>query len=366
MIKQIPSIRPETWSDAAVRETGALLESKRFNHVQTRNILEELNKRLVIAKEFDLYDPHRINPLHLKSKYAISDEFSVSPAASVHCLTLAPEGKMLIGSDLGLSVWNPGRSGYEIDSDLKLQTGIRKVRHLQCLPDGSFLMSTSGALELWARRDSQWVYEEIVKNPRGFRATPDGALYVSNSTGSFEVFRKSDAGYESERECITPTSLGDHIFDLSTELIACTVEDSGDICLCHREADGSWSAMGKDVDGMAVWCIRPYLDGQFVTCGHDGSLKIWSLRGENMKLEARLAGHSDMVVECQVFRDGRIMSLSEDKTIRLWSKNADNKWKGETIIELDTLPQCFQVLPKGQIVVGSTQGKVQIFDEVAK
>lgn len=78
-----------------------------------------------------------------------------------------------------------------------------------------------------------------------------------------------------------------------------------------------------NVDGAAVLA-----DGRLLSWSDDHTLRLWDrLSGEML---ASLAGHTDGVNGATVLADGRILSWSADKTLRLW----DDK-TGEPLITLD-------------------------------
>ena len=73
-------------------------------------------------------------------------------------------------------------------------------------------------------------------------------------------------------------------------------------------------------------------------------------------------GHKGSVCCLQALPDGRIVSGSDDNTIRIWTRNADGTWGHEVLTGHEDSVLCLQALPDGRIVSGSKDGTIRIWD----
>ena len=77
---------------------------------------------------------------------------------------------------------------------------------------------------------------------------------------------------------------------------------------------------------------------------------------------ATLEGHKADIDCLQALPDGRIVSGSDDRTLRIWTKSAGGKWDSEVLSGHNDLVRCLQVLPDGTIVSGSADKTLRIWD----
>ena len=86
-------------------------------------------------------------------------------------------------------------------------------------------------------------------------------------------------------------------------------------------------------------------------------------RKKDYKVKETLEGHSGPVSTLQVLPDGRIVSGSDDQTIKIWEKNQAGKYKEKETLEGHTgAVRTIQVLPDGWIVSGSYDKTIKIWD----
>ena len=75
-----------------------------------------------------------------------------------------------------------------------------------------------------------------------------------------------------------------------------------------------------------------------------------------------LAGHTSAVFCLQALPDGRIVSGSSDRTIRIWSRDKNGSWSSEVLQGHTASIWCLQALPDGRIVSGSEDKTIRIWD----
>lgn len=88
-------------------------------------------------------------------------------------------------------------------------------------------------------------------------------------------------------------------------------------------------------------------------------------RKEKYKVAETLKGHTDWVYTLQVLPDGRIVSGSQDKTIKIWKRDPENNNEyiaKETLKGHTDCVLTLQVLPDGWIVSGSEDKTIKIWD----
>ena len=81
---------------------------------------------------------------------------------------------------------------------------------------------------------------------------------------------------------------------------------------------------------------------------------------------AELQGHTDWVDLLQALPDGRIVSGSDDNTLRVWTRGADDTWSSEVLSghtpqEVESGVHCLQALPDGRIVSGSYDSTLRVW-----
>ena len=76
----------------------------------------------------------------------------------------------------------------------------------------------------------------------------------------------------------------------------------------------------------------------------------------------KLEGHTSSVECLQAVPDGRIISGSNDNTLRIWSLRMDGKWDSTILKGHTDFVRCLQALPDGRIVSGSADNTIRIWD----
>ena len=111
-----------------------------------------------------------------------------------------------------------------------------------------------------------------------------------------------------------------------------------------------------------VSCLQVLPDGRIVSGSDDRTLRIWTKSAGGGWDSEVLSGHTNSVQCLQVLPDGRIVSGSRDFTLLVWTKDADDKWQSEVLSGHTLASQCLQVLPDGRIVSGSADHTLRIWD----
>ena len=76
-------------------------------------------------------------------------------------------------------------------------------------------------------------------------------------------------------------------------------------------------------------------DGRLLSWSNDGTLRLWD--GQSGVCLAALEGHTSSVWDAEVLSDGRLLSWSKDKTLRLWDGQSG---------------ACLEVFPEDQVTRG--------------
>ncbi|WP_456476614.1 WD40 repeat domain-containing protein, partial [Oceanithermus sp.] len=99
-------------------------------------------------------------------------------------------------------------------------------------------------------------------------------------------------------------------------------------------------------------------DGRVVSGSDDNTLRVWDLeRGEAVQV---LEGHRGSVLSLAVLPDGRVVSGSDDNTLRVWDLE-----RGEAVQVLEGHENwvlSLAVLPDGRVVSGSRDNTLRVWD----
>jgi WD40 repeat protein len=107
-----------------------------------------------------------------------------------------------------------------------------------------------------------------------------------------------------------------------------------------------------------VTCVAVLPDGRVVSGSRDKTLRVWD--ASSGACERVLEGHSDSVECVAVFPDGRVVSGSEDSTLRVWDASSG---ACERILEGHSEEVVYvAVLPDGRVVSGSEDETLRVWD----
>jgi len=119
----------------------------------------------------------------------------------------------------------------------------------------------------------------------------------------------------------------------------------------------------------AVTAVFKLKDGRLVSCSDDKTVKIWQVSANTEEKSDTsqtrclytLKGHTDIVTSIAELPDGRVVSASSDRTLRIWnllSKKCDRAWKAHmqgitSIICLHVPPVTFDTVATTKTVADS-------------
>lgn len=98
----------------------------------------------------------------------------------------------------------------------------------------------------------------------------------------------------------------------------------------------------------------------FASAGNDEVIRLWSLEGEPM---GELEGHTAYIYSLAILPDGDIVSSSEDRTVRVWSKGQCVQTITHPAISLWAVAACPET---GDIVSGASDNIIRIFTRDAE
>lgn len=99
------------------------------------------------------------------------------------------------------------------------------------------------------------------------------------------------------------------------------------------------------------------LDGRILSWSDDGTLRLWSNDGVPLTV---LEGHAGWVMGAQILADGRILSWAKDRALRLWDGRSG---RCHAILEGHTAPVvCAQALTDGRILSWSWDNTLRLWD----
>ena len=117
------------------------------------------------------------------------------------------------------------------------------------------------------------------------------------------------------------------------------------------------------LEGHTGWvsCLQVLPDGRIVSGSDDRTIRIWSRGADGEWQNEVLRGHAGWIRCLQVLPDGRIVSGNRDGTLCIWSRGVDGAWQSEVLRGHSGSVNCLQVLPDGRIVSGGNDGTIRVW-----
>ena len=115
----------------------------------------------------------------------------------------------------------------------------------------------------------------------------------------------------------------------------------------------------------AVLTLQVLPDSRIVSGSDDGTIKIWQKDAQGAwQTETLSAGYESSALTLQTLPDGRIVSGGRDGTIKIWQEDGKGKWQAEETLSGHTsYVLTLQVLPDGRIVSGSSDKTIKIWQK---
>ena len=108
----------------------------------------------------------------------------------------------------------------------------------------------------------------------------------------------------------------------------------------------------------SVTCIALIPDGRVVSGSNDSTVRVWdAVTGQCLQT---LRGHEDIITCVAVFPDGRVVSGSDDRILRMWDVTTGKCM--QTLQGHKSGISCVTVLPDGQVVSGAWDNTLRVWD----
>lgn len=189
-------------------------------------------------------------------------------------------------------------------------------------------------------------------------ASRDGTVRVWNPTDPTLGWSKSTGDHTVIFSSPTKSFINSLTFIPSdTEpLIANAGQDSmiyvSDLTSLDPTADAKYQLIGHEGNV----CSLSYTDGEIISGSWDCSAIVWDL--ETLSAKHRLEGHEASVWDAKILGDGRYLTASADRSIRLWSGEHEVlRFSGHTDVVRKLL-----ILPNDTFASASNDGTVKIWD----
>jgi WD40 repeat protein len=113
--------------------------------------------------------------------------------------------------------------------------------------------------------------------------------------------------------------------------------------------------------GSGANALQVLPDGRVVSLSDDRIIRIWTQGADGEWSSEALRGRTDRCTRLQSLPDGRIMSGSDVGTIRIWTKGVDGEWNSEDLIYPKSWFIRPQSLPDGRIMSGHEDKTIRIW-----
>ncbi len=276
----------------------------------------------------------------------------------------------------------------KLKRDSRLEGHSSSVHYVLTMPDGRLVSSAQNSIiKVWdltkkhSRKRCVTTLQDYVFGALAVTVLPDGRLVTDFSEKTLKVW---DLSKPAGQQCVA--TLEGHRAEDGNDGVSCltvlpdgrlvsgykdgTIEiwdlsqPAGQQCITTWKAHiGSIIYNGKTYGGY-VNCVTVLPDGRLVSGSQDQTLKVWDLsKPPGLQYVATLEGHTGSVTNVIVLPDGRLASSCCDNTLKVWGLN---KPAGQQCVA--TLEghgggvRCCIVLPDGRLVSCSEDATLRVWD----
>ena len=349
-----------SWTAYNVSECSAkiaALANTRAPEVKTRELLKELAHKLDVIRAGEKFDTLSISDLKIKKNYRAVGSIKTG-MAELNAIQCLPDNRVVaIGDRYQMYRLTDGGALLGIGMTAPMETS----QSMQYLPTGKLLLTAGSGniyecIEVPGRLDLQRV--DLPASSYRMQRIPDGSTFSINENGVFLHSTKVPGGalFSETDEAIAMSCL----FALP-DGSALTGSFNGTVRYWQLDANGNFldPIVGQHL--FRVNCIRRLDENRFVSCSEDSEMHVCDPVNKPHVSEA-LSGHTAGVTMCQTFTDGRIISSSSDKTLRIWRQLEEEHWKNQILFKAPHSIKSFQMLPDGRILIAMAQEEISVLD----
>ncbi len=238
---------------------------------------------------------------------------------AVAAVVVSPDGQIVVSSGADGTIRRWDRNGVPLGNPIPGRGG--PILSLAISPDGQTLVSgnANGTVERWSMADGSSLGEPIPAHP--------GPVQAINFPAGGQAF----------------------------------LTGSSDGSLRFWNADGTPAGQIDNAHQNGVTAITSTPDGQVLTtAGGDGTIRQWDRSTLQPRGEA-ISAHGDAVSAVAYTPDGSTLaSAGVDSTLQLWG--VDGTPKLQEPLQLDGPAASLGFTPAGQLVVGNSNGQVELRD----
>ena len=175
---------------------------------------------------------------------------------------------------------------------------------------------------------------------------PDNRLVISNNQDTY-ILVKSNNTWSSNNNFANLNVICSAVIS-STSFVCGYL--NGDIKI-WKEVNSIWNVL-HTVTGHTnfIRSIAVLSDGRIVSGSDDNTVKVWN---NSLTTSVTLNNHTDNVRSVAVTNDNHIISGSYDKTIKIWEEISQNNWVNIITLDAEYRVENVAVMPDGRIVGSS-------------
>ena len=284
-----------------------------------------------------------------------------------------------------------------------LKTGsYNPVKMITALRDGRLVSTSYQELKIWRKVDCQWVCEQTIEDDSGWIheviELSDGRIF-SGGYKTIKIWKFEEAALICEHTLVGHTDYVMSIIQLRDgRLVSGSCDNTIKI---WKKVNRKWVC--EQTIEARVSSIIELRDGRIVSGGYDGMIKIWNkvdgkfeyeglLDPKNYKVltllelsderlvsgsctnldiwkrdgfewicEHKLIGHTDCLYSIIELKDGRIVSASDDKTLKIW-KFEEGNWLCEQTLLNDGYVFTAIAIKDGQFLICGSGSSINIWE----